>query len=307
MEFSIKNLMIAKIVVWLVALSGSFFSLKAQETPSAGLLLKSVKMDERWELGAENNKGLFLITPYRPVYITAGRWSSNPNNKPTSENPAYTLPFKVPYNKYETKFQLSFKTKVARGLFWGKGDVWIAYTQKAHWQIYNQKLSRPFRELNYEPEVILNFATRYKLLGFNGRMLGLIFNHQSNGKTLPLSRSWNRIIVQAGFEKRNWKVILRPSFRLKDEVDENPLIADYVGRAEAIVVYAAGRHQLSAVLAHALKFKNGGRGSIQFNWVLPVINNLKLMLQLSDGYGETLMDYNHRQTTIGISVSFIEW
>ncbi len=282
-------------------------SLKAQDKEKLGFLRKSTTMAERWELGAENHKGFFLITPYRPVYVTAGRWSNDPNEKPTSENPDYSLPFKVPYNNYEAKFQFSLKTKVARRLFWGNGDIWVAYTQKAHWQIYNEKLSRPFRELNYEPEVILNFATNYKLFGFNGKMIGLIFNHQSNGKVLPLSRSWNRVIIQAGFEKNNWQVTLRPSFRLKDEVDENPAIADYVGRAEAIVVYNAGKHQLSSVIAHSMKFKDGGRGSIQLNWVFPIINNFKGMLQVSDGYGETLMDYNHRQTTIGLSVSLVEW
>ena len=305
MKFIKINLIPIKIVSTVTVLLLTLISLKAQV--KQGLLQTSSKMEERWELGAENNKGLFNVTPYRPVYITAGRWSNNPNEKPTSENPAYTFPFKIPYNNYESKFQLSFKTKVARGLFWGNGDVWVAYTQKAHWQLYNAKLSRPFRELNYEPEVILNFATRYKLLGFDGRMLGIIFNHQSNGKVLPLSRSWNRIILQAGFEKNNWKVILRPSFRLRDEEDENPKIADYVGRAEAIIYYNAGRHQFSTILMHSMKFKDGGKGSVQFNWVLPVINNLKIMLQISDGYGETLMDYNHRQPTIGISASLIEW
>ncbi len=296
-----------KIILLLSTALLSLISVSAQDNEKSGFLRKYNKMSESWELGVENNKGLFNITPYRPVYITAGRWSNDPNEKPTSENPAYTLAFQVPYNNYESKFQFSFKTKVAKRLFWGNGDIWIAYTQKAHWQLYNEKLSRPFRELNYEPEVILNFATKYKLLEFDGKMIGIIFNHQSNGKVLPLSRSWNRVIIQAGFEKNNWKVLLRPSVRLKDEEDENPKIADYVGRAEAIVVYNAGRHQLSTVIAHSMKFENGGKGSIQLNWVLPVINNFKVMLQLSEGYGETLMDYNHRQTTIGLSLSLVEW
>ncbi|MEO6135018.1 MAG: phospholipase A [Ginsengibacter sp.] len=296
-----------KIIFFLIPLVLSLHSLTAQDNENFGLLRKSTTMAERWELGPENNKGLFLITSYRPVYVTAGRWSNDPNEKPTSENPAYTLPFKVPYNNYEAKFQFSFKTKIARKLFWGNGDIWVAYTQKAHWQIYNEKLSRPFRELNYEPELILNFATNYKILGLDGKMFGIIFNHQSNGKVLPLSRSWNRVILQAGFQKNNWQVTLRPSLRLHDEEDENPAIADYVGRAEAIVVYNTGKHQLSSLVTHSMKFKNGGRGSIQLNWVFPIINNFKGMLQVSDGYGETLMDYNHRQTTIGLSVSLVEW
>lgn len=264
-------------------------------------------MTERWELDSATRRGTFLITPYRPVYITAGRRSSNPNEKPTSENPLYTLPFRVPYNNYEAKFQLSFKAKVLQGLFAGHGDLWIAYTQKAHWQLYNEKLSRPFRELNYEPEVILNFATHIPLFGFTTRMLGIAFNHQSNGRTVPLSRSWNRVVFHAGWERPNWQIYLRPWIRLRDEVDENPAIADFTGRGEAIVVRALGRHQLSLVGTHSLRFGNKNRGSIQGNWVFPITGNFKGQLQVSEGYGETLQDYNHRQATIGLSVSLIEW
>ncbi len=290
------------IMQWLLPL-GSY----AQGLKDSGFIDQSRTMAERWELEPENSKGNFRITPYRPVYVTAGRWSSNPNGKPTSENPAYTLPFRVNYNQYEAKFQFSFKTKIARGLFFGNGDLWAAYTQKAHWQLYNEELSRPFRELNYEPELILNFRTNYSLLGFKGRMLGIIFNHQSNGRTLPLSRSWNRVILQAGFERKNWQVILRPWIRLEDEEDENPLITDYTGRAEGIVVFNPGRHQFSLVAAHSLKTKNGGRGSALLSWVFPVVSNLRMQVQFSEGYGETLMDYNHRQTTVGISLSLVEW
>jgi phospholipase A1/A2 len=280
---------------------------KAQHIKDSGFIKKSSTLLQRWELDAEHHKGLFLVTPYKPVYITAGRHSNNPNVQPQSENPAYSLPFKVNYNNYEAKFQFSFKTKITRNLFWGHGDIWVAYTQKAHWQVYNKALSRPFRELNYEPEVILNFATRYQVFGLEGKMIGIALNHQSNGRALPLSRSWNRIVFHAGFENKHWQLILRPWLRLKDEDDENPLITDYVGRFETIVVYNLGRHQLSAVGAHSLKFKNGGRGSLQLNWVFPVVDNFRMQFQFFSGYGETLQDYNHRQTTLGICVSLVDW
>lgn len=144
-------------------------------------------------------------------------------------------------------------------------------------------------------------------MGFDGRMFGIIFNHQSNGRSLPISRSWNRIILQAGFERDNWQFMLRPWIRLKDEEDENPAILDYTGRGEAVVVYNLGRHQLSSILTHSLKFKDGGKGSIMFNWAFPVIDNLRAQLQFTDGYGETLQDYNHRQTTFGVSVVLVDW
>lgn len=264
-------------------------------------------ISERWELEDSLVKGNFLVTPYKPVYFTAGRWTSKPNRQPVSENPAYSLPIAVSYNNYEAKFQFSLKTKIVRGLINGNGDVWVTYTQQAHWQIYNAELSRPFRELNYQPEVIVNFKTDYNVLGFKGRMLGFIFNHQSNGRSIPLSRSWNRMMLQAGFDRKNWQVYLRPWIRLSDSDDENPAIVDYLGRGEAVVVYNAGRHQLSATMSHALDFDNLDRGNFQMSWTLPIFDNFRLMLQLTRGYGETLIDYNHFQTTAGLSVALVDW
>jgi phospholipase len=41
----------------------------------------------------------------------------------------------------EMKFQVSLKAKIMQDAF-GKGDVWVAFTQQAYWQMYNGKLSR---------------------------------------------------------------------------------------------------------------------------------------------------------------------
>ena len=264
-------------------------------------------MSQRWELDSSTRKGTFIITHYKPVYVTAGRWSNSPNVQPYSENPAYSLPFKVAYNNYEAKFQFSLKTKVLQNIFKTGGNLWVGYTQKAHWQVYNTKLSRPFRELNYEPELILNFPVNIPLFGFKVRMMGVSITHQSNGRILPLSRSWNRVIFQAGLDRKNWQIYLRPWIRLHDEDDENPAITDYVGRGEAVIIYNAGRQQFSLIGTHTLRFDERNRGRIEANWVFPVIQNFKLQLKVANGYGETLIDYNHKQFTVGISASLVEW
>jgi phospholipase A1 len=260
---------------------------------------------QQWELDSIDRCGTFRLVSYKPIYVTAGRWSSKPNQFPVSENPEYSSINQQDYNNYEAKFQLSFKTKVLQSIFWGEGDLWLAYTQRAHWQIYNTTLSRAFRELNYEPEFILNFPLNIELFGGRLKRAGIAFNHQSNGRALPLSRSWNRIIFNLGYEAGNWQVELRPWIRLSDDDDENPEITKYVGNGELDLGYEYNRHEFYAIVTHP--FNTMKYGSLQLNYVFPIEGHIRGHVQFFHGYGETMIDYNHEQTTLGIGISFANW
>ncbi len=266
-------------------------------------------MTERWELDTTAVRGTFLITPYKPIYILLGKYSSNPNEQPRSENesPEYIIPEGINYDNVELKFQLSFKTKVLQKVLWGQADLWVAYTQKSFWQIYNTELSRPFREINYEPEVILNFPVKFRFFGFKTRMVGIAFNHLSNGKSEPFSRSLNRVILHAGLERKNWTVYVRSWYGMSDYGSDNPDISDYMGRGDLNVIYAKNGNVFSFIGGYNLNFNSNPRGSSEFSWSYPIKNNLKGFLQVSHGYGESLIDYNHLQTTVGLGVSLIEW
>jgi len=266
-------------------------------------------MSERWELDSTTNKGTFLISPYKPIFMLPVRWSSHPNEQPYSgaNRPEYIVPEGTNYNNIETKFQISFKTKLLHNIFWGHGDLWGAYTQVSHWQLYNNSLSRPFREVNYQPELMLNFPIKFDLFGFKGRMVGVAFNHESNGKSNPFSRSWNRIIFHAGFERKNWSIYVRPWLRLRSEKDDNPDISKYTGRGDLNVIYTRNGSVFSLIGSHNLNFFSKVRGNATFSWSYPIKGNLKGYLQVSHGYGETMIDYNNKQTTVGIGVSLVEW
>jgi phospholipase A1 len=266
-------------------------------------------MTERWELDTTAQRGTFLITPYKPIYVLLGKYSSHPNDQPTSQNtsPDYVVPESINYDNVELKFQLSFKTKVLQKILWGNADLWVAYTQKSFWQIYNTELSRPFRETNYEPELILNFPIKFKILGFETRMVGISFNHLSNGKSTPLSRTVNRAIVHAGLDRKNWSIYVRTWFGMSDKSGDNPDISDYTGRSDLNVIYAKNGNVFSFIGASNMNFGSNPRGNAEFSWSYPIKNNLKGFLQISHGYGESLIDYNHSQTTVGIGVSLIEW
>lgn len=280
---------------------------QVQALLSDKVVIKS--MVARWELDSTAVRGTFLVTPYKPIYVMPFVWSSDPNEQPHSGNtsPEYIAPTPIDYDAIEMKFQLSFKTKILQSFLWGRADLWVAYTQISHWQIYNAELSRPFREINYEPEIILNFPVKFNVLGFKARMIGVSFNHMSNGKSYPNTRSWNRVILMTGFERKNWNIYIRPWYVIPESKGDNPDISSYVGNADVNVIYSRNRSVFTFTGSHNFNFEGNMRGSSTFSWAYPIKGNLRGYLQVAHGYGNSLIDYNHDQTTVGVGVSLIEW
>ena len=276
---------------------------------------KKISLSEQWDLkdSISIENGLFKINQYKPVYFLLGNFTNNINQLPVSSNPINSVSSAIPLNNKELKFQISFKTKVINNLFdikgGGSGALWIGYTQTSRWQLYNSELSRPFRETNYEPEVMYTVPTNYSFWGIKSVFAGIGINHQSNGRSNPTSRSWNRIIAQIAWETKNTSIIIRPWWYIKEatDIDNNPGIQNYMGRGEILVTYGKGKHDLSLITRHSLRFSHRNRRSLQFDYAIHALYNLKFHTQLFHGYGESLIDFNHRQTTIGFRLSLVEW
>lgn len=266
-------------------------------------------LDRRWELSQDSKLGTWNIRANQPVYLLPAFWTSKKNEFPQSPNPQNTVDEDQNLKSMEAKFQISLKTKAAENLFGNNGDVWVGYTQSSRWQVYNSEESRPFRETNYEPEASLIFRTNYNLLGLNGRLLGLTLNHQSNGRSDPLSRSWNRVILNLGFEKDNFALMVRPWYRIEEDFqdDNNPDIKNYIGRGDLTAFYRWNDNDFSLMLRHSLKGGDDSHGAMQFDWAFPIKGKLRGHFQLFDGYGESLIDYNHRATYVGLGVSLMNW
>jgi phospholipase A1/A2 len=266
-------------------------------------------LDSRWELAPESKLGTFNIRGYKPVYVLPVFVTSNQNKRPSSPNPDNVVPLSEQLDNAETKFQLSLKTKVWQGVFGDNGDLWVGYTQSSRWQIYNADQSRPFRETDYEPEALLVFDTHYQLLGWTGRMLGIGINHQSNGRDNPQSRSWNRMIANVGFERDGWSVMFRPWWRIPEAriTDDNPDISDYMGRGEVQVVREWRGQEFGLMLRDSFRGGSRQHGAAKFSWSFPMAGNLRGYAELFKGYGESLIDYNHNATYLGLGVSLLEW
>ena len=55
----------------------------------------------------------------------------------------------------EAKFQISFKRRLFE---YEWVPLYLGYTQKSFWQVYDGPKSRPFRENNYNPEMFLAWS-----------------------------------------------------------------------------------------------------------------------------------------------------
>jgi phospholipase A1/A2 len=210
-------------------------------------------LSRHWELDDDAKQGAFLFRPHHPNYFLPLKYSSAPNNTPFSNvlnQPDLGL------DPLETELQLSFKIKGMEGMFGHDNlDLWLGYTITSFWQAYNDSISSPFRETNYEPEAMLVYRTDYEIAGFRGRFLNLGLAHQSNGRPETLSRSWNRVYLQIGFERDNLAVMIRPWYRIPEnvETDDNPDIEDYLGHGDLLAVYRQGRNAYSLLLRNNFK------------------------------------------------------
>ncbi|MBD8899734.1 phospholipase A [Rhodanobacter sp. DHG33] len=282
---------------------------QAADTGTAEVSAPLSLLDSRWELSPESKLGTFNLRGYQPVYAMPLFATSNQNNKPSSPNPDNTVQTSQQLQNVEGKFQLSLKTKVWQGVFGDVGDLWVGYTQSSRWQVYNAAISRPFRETDYEPEALLAFDTNYQVLGWNGHMFGIGVDHQSNGRSNPLSRSWNRVIADFGFERPGWVIMFRPWWRIPEarSDDDNPDISRYMGRGDVQIIHEWNGQEFGLMLRDSLSLGDSNHGAARFTWSFPIAGNLRGYMELFKGYGESLIDYNHNATYFGVGVSLLDW
>ena len=246
------------------------------------------------------------IRVYKQNYFLVYSRSSQPNNAPTSPNPNNQVPYSYDLDNKEVKFQISLKAHL---LGENRHALWFGYTQLSFWQAYDRKHSSPFRENNYEPELIYSYRPENLMLaGVTTSFLNAGWVHQSNGQALPKSRTWNRLYLQIGLERdfgENGKLALQPRWWKilggNAIEDDNPDIVDYLGHGEIEARYYYKQGVLSAIArVH----------SLQLDLALPaprmlgfLIQNANFHLQFFSGNGESLLDYNQRHQTFGLGIS----
>jgi phospholipase A1 len=234
----------------------------------------------------------YSLTPHNPNYLLAYSLRNDPNEEGLN-------PEEGRLDKQEAVLQVSVKFPLWRRVLKTNNDILFSYTSKSWFQAYNSALSKPFRETNYEPEIFWRHYGGPDLpLGIQIGGWDIGWNHQSNGRSEPLSRSWDRLMGRMALDiTPRLSVALRAWYRFPESEDEddNPDIHQYMGYGDVRAIWTPGRNTFTAMLRPGTR-KHG----FEFTWSYPLTRHLRLYTQYYNGYGESLIDYDRKVERIGI-------
>lgn len=247
----------------------------------------SADVSERFEPMPESEPALSAL---EPVYLLAGL-----------------------NHGFDARFQLSFKYRLfdpeSTPVQWFPAlrKLHFGYTQTSIWDLGED--SKPFHDTSYRPSLF--WQSRLDEKSFHPSYLRTGYEHESNGKDVPDTRSIDLLYVQPVLRKDfldGNTLFFAPRFYVYLNNDENPDIARYRGYADWQGRY--GKEQ-SWMLTGRVRTGTAGYGSVQLDLSAPLRKPLFartggfLHLQMFSGYGESLLDYNIRspfQLRIGFSI-----
>ena len=271
------------------------------EAPPESLVIERIER----ERAVRDNRSVLIA--HKRNYFLPVTYATNPNNEPfeaVGDNADEEL------DNLEAQFQISLKLPISEGVFTDNDAIVGAFTLKAFWQVYNQDISAPFRETNYEPEVFWITPVPWNVFGGDATLVSLGLSHQSNGRAQLTSRSWNRVYAGLIWERSRYVYHLKTWWRIPEDEkddplaadgDDNPDIEDYMGNFEFTVAYRKSDYEVSAMFRNNLD-TDENRGAIQLDWTFPLTGRYRGYLQYFNGYGESLIDYNAHINRIGVGI-----
>tara|TARA_Y100001963_G_scaffold99803_1_gene137378 strand:+ start:238 stop:1059 length:822 start_codon:yes stop_codon:yes gene_type:complete len=199
----------------------------------------------------------------------------------------------------DAKYQVSFKQLLFRKKVPQDSYLFLKYTQKAFWNIY--EFSSPFEEINFNPGIAYSKYFYDKRNNVNA-LATLSLEHESNGRDSIFSRSWNFVALEY-HRTLSKKLVAGVKAWLPFYYKEsNPDLMDYSGYAQLNFDYEFIPNKLYAQLmlqkGTSWDWKGAARPRILYNPFNSV--NQFIMLEWFTGYDENLIEYNQYRSMIRI-------
>lgn len=234
----------------------------------------------------------WFFTPYKDNYLIFGQMRMDDGTTPFSGE------------QLDTKFSLglSFSLFSHSELLNFLDPLRFGYSQLSWWNIADD--SSPFTEHNYNPEMYWDFTQPQRpLIGDFPFIDRVGLEHQSNGLSGLDSRSWDRVYSQKTYH-------LTPQFRVGIKLWQvigtdwqNDDIEDYLGSGQVSLEYEPNERTLVR-----LKFQRGHDVSTysyqaDIRYRRPWLNSA-FFLSYYNGYGEALINYNQKASSIRVGLYF---
>lgn len=265
---------------------------------SAEIGINKLNLEDKTEL-----KKMFTITTHKLNYFLPYTYTTNINKKVYEDN-GYKVESES-FDSEEVEYQLSLKMNLINNTIVEGDSLYVAFSINSWWQVYNSKISRPFRETNYSPELFYLAPLGLNIYNTkNWYSVGL--EHDSNGQTNELSRSWNKLSFSFINKTEVISTSLKFWHRIEEEEkidkhdstgDDNPDIEDFYGNFELENTYNYNDFNFKSKIRYNPKTTNG---FFELAMLYALNDRVNLYIEGSTGYGESLLDYNHKQSKIGI-------
>lgn len=237
----------------------------------------------------DGDLGKGFVQAYKKNYISLGSMRNEDGQAPFSGD---TL---------DLKFELGMKF----GLFPNieglepLSPLKFGYSQRSWWDVSEE--SAPFKEHNYNPEIFWDFTENLARPSRKPRLhiFDLVgIEHQSNGLNGVNSRSWDRIYATRTLrssEAWSWTFKYWQAMNLGDFNED---IEDYLGTAEITTHFDLNnwaRLDLKTLLG-----RKSDKLTYQLDLIVPMSRwiNSRFFLSYHNGYGEALISYNKKTSSL---------
>ena len=261
--------------------------------PSLSASIGALQLDN--DTGPDQARFSAFFEPYKDTYFVAGAMKGHDGYEPFSGKTT------------DIKFALGLKFRLFPDLpaFENLAPLYFGYSQKSWWDIAES--SGPFKEHNYNPEIFWDYSKTSNRNGFNfvGQFIDQVgYEHQSNGRDGSDSRSWDRFYIQ-----RDFLVSDRFSLGIKAWKDVNVEafnsdITDFLGNLRLNASYQP--NERLTVNFNARQGQETSKVSYQLDLIyrLPEWVNSQFMLSYYEGYGEALISYNQKTSSLRAGLFF---
>jgi phospholipase A1 len=262
----------------------------------------------RMDAEAATSGNRFVLTPHKRNYFLVTY--SDFANASDDQFQELTGDDDAELDDAETQFQVSLKVALLRDTFADGDAVQFGFTIKSFWQTFNDDQSSPFRETNYQPEIWYRTPIPLSIVESDTMLWGIGAEHQSNGRTQELSRSWNRVYTTLTWLSDDLAFRFKPWYRIPEcdkdkptdsDCDDNPDIHKYMGYFEMSGIWHNDEYEVGVEVRNNVgSGASHSRGAVQVDFTFPLWGRVRGYAQLFNGYGQSLIDYNNNITSAGV-------